>query len=166
MSSPIYEIEKLYIELLNRPAESAGLNFWVNEYNKSGGNLAGIAHSIEQSAEFQALYGGHEWTTGTGLMVQVYNNLFGHNPDMQALNTWAVKYIGALVDHTSIADLNIQMADAATGADLVYLNQRVVNALNQQGLNAAAHDAAPVEAHVATDVLLVGVHVEQDAVVF
>lgn len=165
MSSPIYEIEKLYIELLNRPAESAGMAFWLNEYNKNGGNLSSIAHAIEQSAEFQKLYGGHEWTTATGLMAQVYSNLFGHGPDIPAINAWAGKYMGALVDHTSIADLNIQMADAATGADLVYLNQRIVDGLGQLGQHATAHDVAPLEVHSADNVTLVGVNFVQEAAI-
>jgi hypothetical protein len=128
MSSTTFEIEKLYIEFFNRPADSGGLQFWTNAVN-SGLTIADVAHGMENSAEYKANFTS-QWSTGVDSSVDhAFMNMFDHHATINDLNVWGYKYMDALVNHTSTADVIMQIADAATGADLQHLMQKVTNAV-------------------------------------
>ncbi|OEZ60139.1 DUF4214 domain-containing protein [Duganella sp. HH105] len=139
MSSTTFEIEKLYIEFFNRPAETAGLQYWTTQVN-NGMTIAQVAHSMEVSPEYQAAFT-QTWTSGVPASVDhAFMNMFDRHATAAELSNWGVKFYGALVEHTSTADVIMQIGDAATGADLQHLMQKVTNALPAQLVGVQTHE--------------------------
>ncbi|OEZ99195.1 DUF4214 domain-containing protein [Duganella sp. HH101] len=139
MSSTTFEIEKLYIEFFNRPADAGGLQFYVNAVN-NGATITQVAHAMENSAEYKANFT-TQWSTGVESSVDhAFMNMFDHHASMQELNVWGYKFMDALVNHTPTSDVIMQIADAATGADLQHLMQKVTNALPVQLVGVQTHE--------------------------
>ena len=148
MSSATFDIEKLYIEFFNRPADSAGLQYWVNIEN-GGTSLSTIAHSIEVSPEFQANFTHDltraDWNTDTAFL-----HMFDRHAAATELNTWGNPMMNAMVNHTPLSDVIMQIGDAATGADLQHFMQKVTSALPPATLvGVQTFDAHTVHASVA-----------------
>lgn len=75
------EIQNAYVAFFNRPADVAGLNYW----SSYAGSSADLLNTLAASAEYQALYAG---LNPTQLVNTVYQNLFGHEPDVAGLSYW------------------------------------------------------------------------------
>jgi hypothetical protein len=128
MSNTTFEIEKLYIEFFDRPADAGGLQFWTNAVN-SGLSIADVAHAMEQSAEYKTHFT-DQWSTGVSSSVDhAFMHMFDRHATMSELNTWGYKYMDALVNHRSTADVIMQIGDAASGADLQHFMEKVTDAL-------------------------------------
>ncbi len=140
MSSTTFEIEKLYIEFFNRPADTGGLEYWRNAAN-NGTTIIQIAHAMENSAEYHAAFT-QSWNDGVASSVDhAFMNMFDRHASMAELSTWGVKFYGALVEHTPTSDVIMQIGDAAVGADLQHLMQKVTDAVPVQLVGVQAHEA-------------------------
>lgn len=141
MSSTTFEIEKLYVEFFNRPADSAGLQFWTN-YVNNGHSIVDVAHGMEGSTEYKANFTS-DWSSGVpGSVDRAFQNMFDRHATLDELKYWGNEYYGAAVNHTSTADVIMHIADAATGADLQHFMQKVTNAVpvSLVGVQAVVHD--------------------------
>ncbi|WP_336488157.1 DUF4214 domain-containing protein [Methylobacterium nigriterrae] len=77
-------IARMYDALLNRSADSAGLQYWWNQ-NESGTSLHDIAHSFLNSPEFQASSSN---LSNTAFIDQLYHNMFGRSAEQGGLDYW------------------------------------------------------------------------------
>jgi len=131
-------LQQLYVAYFNRPADPGGLAFYegVMERAAVGGTaqvnaaMAAISADFAKSAEYQAAY---NQATFTGVVTQVYNNLFGHAPD----STGLAFYVKALNDKTMTVDTMVTfIANGAQGTDKTAFESKVTvataftNALN------------------------------------
>jgi hypothetical protein len=70
------EVESLYESILNRAADTTGLNAWV-AFLGAGGTEQQVESEIMGSQEFVAAHGG----TPAGFVIGVYNDILGRAPD-------------------------------------------------------------------------------------
>ena len=75
------QIQNAYVAFFNRPADVAGLTYW----SSYAGSSADLLNTFAQSVEYKSLYSG---MNSTQLVNAVYQNLFGHAPDIEGLNYW------------------------------------------------------------------------------
>ena len=92
------QIQNAYVAFFNRPDDNEGLRYW----GSYAGSSADLLNTFAQSAEYKSLYSG---MNNTQLVGAVYQNLFGHAPDVSGLEYW--------VDNLSTGKLSIgNIADA------------------------------------------------------
>ncbi len=77
------EVQNLYQSILDRPADTAGLNAWV-AFLGNGGTEQQVEEEIMGSAEFVGLNGG----TASSFVTAVYNELLGRDPDPAGGAAW------------------------------------------------------------------------------
>lgn len=152
-------IQQLYVAYFNRPADASGITFWANAM-ANGVTTAQISAAFAASAEYQTEY---SQTTYTGVVTQVYSNLFGRAPDSTGLAFW----VKALNDKTLTIDNVVDfIARGAQGTDEAAIAAKVkvatafTNALDTDAEKAgyageAANDAAKA--------LLSGIKTDADA---
>ncbi|MEN4045928.1 DUF4214 domain-containing protein [Sulfurimonas sp. NWX367] len=78
-------IGRLYLAVLDRVADSAGLNYWVNNLN-NGQSINDIANSFVLSAEFSSLYGVSQ--TNAEFINSLYENVLFRSADTDGLLYW------------------------------------------------------------------------------
>ncbi|MBQ5947640.1 DUF4214 domain-containing protein [Massilia sp. ST3] len=124
------QIQELYVAYFNRPADPAGRDFWETVLEGNGGDLAPISAAFAASAEYKDEY---DQLTVSGVVTQVYQNLFGRAPDASGLAFW----VNALNTRAMTVDTMVTfIAKGAQGSDKVAFDSKVVvasaftNALN------------------------------------
>lgn len=75
-------VQKLYIAYLNRPADPAGLAYWVTEIGNNGGSTTNLDEALAKTPEFNSLYAG---LSNTQAVNALYTRLFGHAADATTL---------------------------------------------------------------------------------
>jgi TorA maturation chaperone TorD len=112
------QIQNAYVAFFNRPADVAGLTYW----SSYAGSSADLLNTFAQSAEYKSLYSG---MNNTQLVNAVYQNLFGHAPDIAGLTYWVTQ-----LDQGKLAIGNI--ADAinkgAQGTDATIIDNKTTAA--------------------------------------
>lgn len=78
-------IQKIYIAYFNRPADVAGLKYWLDEVNANRITLGELAQSFSQQDEFKKNYAGKDHRE---IVSSLYKNLFGREPDKAGLDYW------------------------------------------------------------------------------
>jgi len=133
-------IQQLYVAYFNRPADASGIAFWANAM-ANGTTAAQISAAFAASAEYQTEY---SQATYTGVVTQVYQNLFGRAPDSTGLAFW----VKALNDKTMTIDNVVdfiargaQGTDAATIAAKVKVATAFTNALDTDAEKAGYNGA-------------------------
>ncbi|WP_371324542.1 DUF4214 domain-containing protein [Dechloromonas sp. ZY10] len=76
------QIENAYITFFNRPADFAGLNYWLG-YK---GNLVDLYNTFSKSQEYTALFSNK---SNAEIVQTVYQNLFGRAPEAAGQSYWA-----------------------------------------------------------------------------
>ncbi len=163
MSASTDAIQKLYIEYFNRPADYAGLNYWVDIYDKSSNKdaaLATIATEFSKSAEYQALFANKD--TNFAKVSAIYSNLFGRTGELEGVNWWANKIKDGSLTLSQAAS---EIAKGAQGSDATIIANKVaaasaftnnlnttdkVLAYNGAAANAQATDWLTKQANVTT----------------
>ena len=102
-----------------RPADPAGLNFWVDVAIASGGDLSSIAEGFSRSAEAKTLYA---LSNSTGLVTAIYENQFGRLPENQGLQYWVGEVDKGAINPGVLA---LAIANSALGRDRITLEQRL-----------------------------------------
>jgi beta-lactamase superfamily II metal-dependent hydrolase len=82
-------VQKIYIGYYQRPADPAGLIYWAERLDASGGNLTAIIEAYANSAESQALYGTINSGNISTVVNGIYNALFGRDAETEGLNYYA-----------------------------------------------------------------------------
>ena len=77
------QIQQLYIAYFNRPADPAGLAYWLT----STMSVNAIAESFSKQTEYSSLYVGKNTVQ---VVNTIYNNLFGRDADQAGLMYWAI----------------------------------------------------------------------------
>ena len=130
------QLQQLYVAYFNRPADPAGLAFYEGVLEANASNvpavLATISADFAASAEYKTEY---DQLTNTGVVTQVYQNLFGRAPDASGLAFWVAR-LGS--NDTTIAKMVVDIAAGAQLTDKVAFDSKVVvataftNALNTE----------------------------------
>ena len=123
-------VQQLYVAYFNRPADVQGLAYWEGVVTKANGSTAAVSAAFAASDEYKATYAGQD---AYHVVATVYQNLFGHAPDLAGLNFWGQAMINGQV---TVANAVTQIAAGAQGTDLTAYNNKVAAA----GLFTAALD--------------------------
>jgi hypothetical protein len=115
-------IQKLYVAYFNRPADVAGLTYWEGAVAAANGSTAAVSAAFSASAEYKAAYAGMDQYH---VVAQVYQNLFGHAPDLAGLNFWGQALIS---NKMTVDNVVTQIAAGAQGTDLDAFNAKVTAA--------------------------------------
>ncbi len=102
------EVQNLYQSILDRPADTGGLNAWV-AFLGNGGTEEQVEENLMGSAEFVALNGG----TAATFVTAVYNELLGRNPDPAGGAAW-VNLLNAGASTESVVTGVLLSAESAT----------------------------------------------------
>jgi len=81
---PVAQIESFFSDILQRPSEKNGLNYWSYRYSE-GMILEGIRKEFFKSEEYRLLFGRQE-------IAGFYRNILEREPDAVGWNYWAVEY--------------------------------------------------------------------------
>jgi len=128
MATPTELIQQLYVAYYNRPADVAGLAFWVNAYN-NGTSIDTISKNFNNAAEYTNAYAGK---SADAIVNTVYQNLFGRTADSVGLDFWGKKIaakeitVADLVKFITAGALN---ADGTPNADGAVFNNKVAAAV-------------------------------------
>jgi S-layer protein len=138
MATNIELIQQLYVAYFNRPADVAGLNYWTNALT-NGGKIADIAKSFSQQTEYTSLFAGKQPDEIVNI---IYTNLFGRGAEQAGLDYWGAKLQAGVV---SVADVVLQVAGGATGADkTAFTNKVEASKAFTTELNTAGNEAERV----------------------
>ena len=103
-------VQAAYIAYFGRPADPAGLNFWLNAGTDQTTMLT-IMRDFAQADEFTAAYAGK---TGAAFVNAVYLNVFGHNADPVGLGFYANALAAGTVTY---GDVVYNILNGALGTD-------------------------------------------------
>ena len=124
-------LQQFYIGYYGRPADPAGLAYWLGQANgiylNQDSKLAAAFGSVDQ-AEFRSLY--TQTPTTESFIVRVYQNLFGREPETAGL----LYFVGLYRDFTQTQGMSGDLAravliarviDGASGSDRVAMTNKV-----------------------------------------
>jgi hypothetical protein len=114
-------LEKAYIAYFGRPADPAGIKFWVDAVNHSG-SVTEMVNQFGNSTEYQNLY---SHATSNDIVTSLYQHLFNRAPETAGLNFWAQNLDAGKVTVASIA---FELVNGAQNSDLTILNEKVAAA--------------------------------------
>jgi hypothetical protein len=87
MATTYYDaIQKLYVAYFNRPADTAGLDYWEGIVEKANGNTAGVSAAFAASTEYKSAYAG---MSNADIVNKIYMNLFGRAAEDSGKSYWA-----------------------------------------------------------------------------
>lgn len=115
-------VQQLYVAYFNRPADVAGLTYWEGVVANANGSTAAVSAAFAASAEYKAAYANMD---AYHVVAQVYQNLFGHAPDLPGLNFWGQ---ALLAGQMTVDNVVTQIAAGALGSDMTAYNNKVAAA--------------------------------------
>lgn len=115
-------VQQLYVAYFNRPADVAGLAYWEGVVAKANGSTAAVSAAFAASAEYKAAYANMD---AYHVVAQVYQNLFGHAPDLPGLNFWGQALLNGQM---TVDNVVTQIAAGAQGSDMTAYNNKVTAA--------------------------------------
>jgi hypothetical protein len=115
-------VQQLYVAYFNRPADVAGLAYWEGVVAKANGSTAAVSAAFAASAEYKAAYANMD---AYHVVAQVYQNLFGHAPDLPGLNFWGQALLNGQM---TVDNVVTQIAAGAQGTDMTAYNNKVAAA--------------------------------------
>jgi S-layer protein len=119
MATYTAQIQALYVAYFNRPADAAGLAYWDTVITAMKGDTSAVSKAFAASAEYKTAYANMD---AYHTVATVYQNLFGHQPDLAGLNFWGQ----ALLNNQMTVDNVVTMiAKGAQGTDLAAYNSKV-----------------------------------------
>jgi hypothetical protein len=104
-------VNAYYLAYYGRPADPAGLAYWISVLEKSNGDASSIVSAFAASAEATSRFGG---ASASDRISDVYQQLFGRAPDKAGLDYW-VKAIES--GQLSVANAAIEIMHGAQKAD-------------------------------------------------
>ncbi len=145
------QIQELYLGYLGRPADQAGLNYWLGQLNADQPTLTldNLRTSFVASTEYTTLYNGADRAAVVG---QIYTNLFGRTASESEIGYWAYAS-DVSADKLIVAFLNAaSTADRATvDAKSAYANQLTATYGDKAAVSDLKGQYASVLASVATE---------------
>lgn len=111
-------IQQLYVQYFDRPADTAGLQYWETVVENAHGSTTAVAQAFAGSAEYKASVAGAD---NAHIVAAVYQNMFGHQPDAAGLSYWADALTRGLVTIDGVVSA---VVGGAQGSDLhAYINK-------------------------------------------
>jgi hypothetical protein len=110
---------KGYLAYFGRPADPDGLAFWVDALHRAGGDTTSMINNFGNSAEYQAMYGGH---TSAEVVNSIYQHLFNRDAEPDGLAFWA----GHLdKGDLTVANVAFTIINSAQLSDATIINEKV-----------------------------------------
>ena len=119
LSTPRLVIQAFYIGYFARGADSAGIDYWSQQYS-SGMSLHSIAASFSVQTESRLTYpflANPSLATIDSFISQVYQNLFNRAPDSAGLQYWRNQLASNIGSPQAISSFILQVIYGALGAD-------------------------------------------------
>lgn len=123
--SIVNQVSQLYIGILGRAADLAGLQYWVNQVQTGKLTVEGVAKSFQEQPEW---VNGNGKLDRAGILNELYKNLFGREATGVDKGYWVLGE-GASVPLEKLV-LALVAPGAALGNDATVLSQRTTAALN------------------------------------
>ena len=123
-TSNIDLVQQLYVAYYNRPADVAGLNFWVKAL-ESGATIAQISKEFNTAPEYTALFAGK---SADAVVDTVYMNLFGRHAEAGGLDFWGPKVASGAITTAGLVTEFLKGAvnpDGTPNADAVAFANKV-----------------------------------------
>ncbi len=118
-SSHEERVLEAYLAYYGRPADPGGLQYWSNRLRNEGGNINSIINAFGESLEYQQRFGN---LSSTQLVTNLYQQLFGRNPDSGGLNF----YVGKLNSgEWNLQRISLAILDGIQGSDVTIVNNRL-----------------------------------------
>jgi hypothetical protein len=114
-------LEKAYIAYYGRPADPAGLAFWVDAVNKTG-SVTDMVNLFGNSDEYHNLY---SHSSSTDVVTSLYQHLFNRAPEAAGLNFWASNLDAGKL---TLANVAYELVNGAQSTDLTILNEKIAAA--------------------------------------
>lgn len=115
----IVDIQQLYIGILGRAADQAGLDYWLGEINTGKLTLENTRTAFTQQVEYSSLYGS---LNNTELVTLIYQNFLERDPDDDGLLYWVGELDAGKItpDHMVNAIINaVEDPDTSSGRTLI-----------------------------------------------
>ena len=147
MATTSAQVQQLYVGLLGRAADKAGLDYWLGQLNAIPATLTLEnlrANIVTSQPEYQATFGS---LSRVDTVTKIYNNLFGRAPDAAGLTYWSTG-AGATVNADQ---LTLAFISGASASDTQALTNKAIVAdvyTSTAGANFVAADAAKIVAGV------------------
>lgn len=123
------KIQELYIGMLGRAADAAGLKYWADEIETGTMILENTRAAFTQQVEYTSIYAG---LSSSQLVTSVYQNLLERNPDQGGLNYWVSELDAGKVspDQFVVAVVNAAQDSSATALQTLIDAQVLANKVN------------------------------------
>jgi len=110
------EVQQLYVAYFGRPADPAGLDYWMDTLAGNAVTPDAISRSFADSQEYRDNYSHMDSRT---VVTKIYDHLFGREAETVGINYWA-----DLIDRGVIAidDAVREISEAAVGTDAIVFN--------------------------------------------
>lgn len=115
---------EVYLAYYGRLPDSAGFNYWSEQLEAQGGNLAEIIQAFGVSSEFEDRYGD---LGGETLITNIYQQLFNRDPDPAGLAFYLAKLNAG---EMSLQTITLNVLDGAVDSDLTVIQNKVEAAEN------------------------------------
>lgn len=110
------QVQALYLAYYQRPADSAGLAFWVDYLDEQNGSLEKIVDAFANSDESQVLYGEINDTNVNQFLIDLYGSLFNRAIDSEGLAFYRNAFITGEYEDGRPATAGNMMLDILQGA--------------------------------------------------
>ncbi|WP_010323474.1 choice-of-anchor U domain-containing protein [Marinobacterium stanieri] len=110
------QVQALYIAYYQRPADSAGLDFWVDYLSEQNGSLEQVVDAFSNSNESRTLYGELNDTNISQFLIDLYGTLFNRAIDSEGLAFYRNAFITSEYEDGRPATVGNLMLDILQGA--------------------------------------------------
>ena len=118
----INSVQEIFIAYYGRPADPAGLEYWVGRLAAENGNLDAIIDAFAYSPEALALYGPiNDDSIGT-VIDSIYMSLFNRMPDEAGKAWYEAEFAAGRLTSGEIA---LAILDGAQNGDLTIINNKL-----------------------------------------
>ena len=123
MSDPLADsMFKAYLAYFGRPADPAGLQFWIDKINLSGSTVADMVQNFGDSDEYVSLYG----TVNSSTVINsLYQHLFNRDAETGAVPFWSKQLEDG---HFTLSNIAFTLVNSAQGSDATIVAEKVIAA--------------------------------------
>lgn len=118
-------VQKIYIGYYQRPADPAGLIYWVGRLDATGGNLAEIIEAFANSDESRTLHGAINSSKISTVVNNIYYALFARDAEPAGLTYWVGEFNSGRITAASIM---LNVLNGAQNEDLKSVNNKLTAA--------------------------------------
>jgi hypothetical protein len=119
MTDYVNEVQKLYVAYFSRPADPAGLSYWVNDLSHDPNGFQRIAAAFSATAEYRDTYAG---MNNAQVVSTVYQHLFGRPAEQAGVDYWSNSLNNGSL---TVDDMVTTIARGAQGSDAFAFNAKV-----------------------------------------